>query len=175
MQNWHLTFGNNCKPSFIILTKVKHLLLAIAINCSAKNSSIFLLWLWDSRYKQKKEVLDIMDEAWISFLLDLFEKLLLLSALLSFWNHLFWVVECCNLFPLINVTPIHVGPEQYKGVMGHDVYFDAFCRNTHLWKKWSETSLREYLVMHFTEYALLVLPLLGESFFSFGQLSMAQG
>lgn len=29
--------------------------------------------------------------------------------------------------------------------------------------------------MHFTEYALLVLPLLGESFFSFGQLSMAQG
>lgn len=32
-----------------------------------------------------------------------------------------------------------------------------------------------YLLMHFTECAFLVSPPVAESFFSFGQLSMAQG
>lgn len=115
-----------------------------------------------------------MDEAWIRFLVNLlysrcflfpFFFFSLLLVLLSFWSHLLWVTGCCNLFPLINVMHLYMGSEQYKGVMRHGVYFDAFCRNTHLWKKWAETSLGEYLLMHYTEYTTSFSPPLGESFF----------
>lgn len=147
-----------------VLTKVIFLWLLPSI--VMLRMAIFYFCGFEVQDKQKNEVLNITDKAWISFPLNLFYSrfLLLLLVLLSFWNYLFWVTECCNLFPLINVTPIYVGSEQYERVMRLDVYF-AFCRNTHLWKKWTETSLGKYLSMHFTEYAFLFLPPLRESFF----------
>lgn len=52
---------------------------------------------------------------------------------------LFKVIEYCNFFPLISIIPIRMLYEQWKGVMRHDVYSDAFGGNVHLMKKWTET------------------------------------
>ena len=56
-----------------------------------------------------------------------------------FLHCLFKVIEYCNFFLLISIIPTCMLNEQWKGLMRHDVYSDAFGENVHLMKKWTET------------------------------------
>lgn len=52
-----------------------------------------------------------------------------------FLHCLFKVTEYCNFFALISIIPTCVLYEQWKGIMRHAVYSDAFGGNVHLMKK----------------------------------------
>lgn len=62
---------------------------------------------FEAQGKEKNEMLDIMNEDWISLLLICFIQVVVISPA-KVWSNLFRVTECCNLFPLIRVTPIYM-------------------------------------------------------------------